>query len=582
MNSLTSSSLSAPSLSGQTSVPSFVFTAQSGSPVSTRTPLPSTSGISRSQSLDSSSSAPTSPKSTSLSIKDPLPSTSSHDTSSVYGTPSALSTIIATTTVSSKADVNNISGPSSLPAAAEFPKSSTANTLGSTTGTVGIIESSSGSTAEIQTLPTTTPSTPGTQPANDSDASTPSFTTSTIFSTRTTTITACPSSVLDCPASSKTTSITTETIIVSTTICPVTATEVATTATSVPSTEAAGNLFVSESLTVSQYGITIASSLPSASNITDSVGTDIVMYTTSTVFSTRTATIVACPSNVLDCPASSKTPSMTTETILLSTTICPITATASVMTEQSPTTGAMTTESLLTTVTKTITGCPSTVTDCPASQKHTYTTTETLVAGTTAYSVPLAEGSSSTGSSAVSTKTITLIPISNVRNVVTESAVAGPSEPTAFAPSNPSSVHVSSTASETPALASTAMKASTPLSSVDVNVDLDADALAQATESPYLKAADISDFVLPTTSALIHDGPAGSTPTFIHLLPSVAGSSTLTSQKNSATVLSTSTRTYNTVASTSTVVYTGSASVLRSKWLKFVGGFSLFFSYKLI
>ncbi|RAL13538.1 uncharacterized protein BO97DRAFT_343081 [Aspergillus homomorphus CBS 101889] len=48
-------------------------------------------------------------------------------------------------------------------------------------------------------------------------------------------------------------------------------------------------------------------------------------FTTSTVFTTRTATITACPSSVTDCPVRSRTTYLTTETVLVSTTICPIT-----------------------------------------------------------------------------------------------------------------------------------------------------------------------------------------------------------------------------------------------------------------
>ncbi|KAJ6187922.1 hypothetical protein N7519_002830 [Penicillium mononematosum] len=44
--------------------------------------------------------------------------------------------------------------------------------------------------------------------------------------------------------------------------------------------------------------------------------------TTSTVFTTRTATITACPSTVTNCPATKKTTHITTETIVISTTVC--------------------------------------------------------------------------------------------------------------------------------------------------------------------------------------------------------------------------------------------------------------------
>ncbi|PYH94021.1 hypothetical protein BO71DRAFT_484075 [Aspergillus ellipticus CBS 707.79] len=47
-------------------------------------------------------------------------------------------------------------------------------------------------------------------------------------------------------------------------------------------------------------------------------------YTASSIFTTQTATITACPSSVKECPAASKTTYLTTETIILSTTVCPV------------------------------------------------------------------------------------------------------------------------------------------------------------------------------------------------------------------------------------------------------------------
>lgn len=43
--------------------------------------------------------------------------------------------------------------------------------------------------------------------------------------------------------------------------------------------------------------------------------------TTSTIYATRTFTVTDCPAEVTDCP---KKPRVTTETIAISTTICPV------------------------------------------------------------------------------------------------------------------------------------------------------------------------------------------------------------------------------------------------------------------
>ncbi|OJZ90104.1 hypothetical protein ASPFODRAFT_129497 [Aspergillus luchuensis CBS 106.47] len=189
-----------------------------------------------------------------------------------------------------------------------------------------------------------------------------------------------------------TTSVTTETIVVSTTICPV--------------TEAAGMTRMdSVSPTVTD----------SAAN--KGHGSGGLDFTTSTVFSTRTATVTACPSSVTNCPLRSKTTYVTTETLVVSTTVCPVA-------DSTGSNGAMTTETahppsatvsvgksggsmgdydiitstILSTRIITVTACPSSVTDCPLISKTTYASTETLVVGTTVYPVPKITSTKANGS----------------------------------------------------------------------------------------------------------------------------------------------------------------------------------------
>nr|XP_025549323.1 hypothetical protein BO97DRAFT_426694 [Aspergillus homomorphus CBS 101889]RAL10169.1 hypothetical protein BO97DRAFT_426694 [Aspergillus homomorphus CBS 101889] len=126
--------------------------------------------------------------------------------------------------------------------------------------------------------------------------------------------------------------------------------------------------------------------------------------TASTVFTTRTATIMACPSSVTNCPARSRTTYLTTETIVAYTTICPAAeatgAHVVTTTHHVPSAAAtgvvgnvaiggseVTTSTILTTRTTTITACPSSVTNCPARLKTVQPATETLVIGTTVYSI---------------------------------------------------------------------------------------------------------------------------------------------------------------------------------------------------
>lgn len=108
--------------------------------------------------------------------------------------------------------------------------------------------------------------------------------------------------------------------------------------------------------------------------------------TTSTVYSTAVSTITSCAADVEDCPAASQTTAYVTETIAVSTTVCPVTEAettkpAQPTTEASPeesgkppveytTTSAPAEPSTITfysTSAVTVTSCAPEVEDCPAS-----------------------------------------------------------------------------------------------------------------------------------------------------------------------------------------------------------------------
>ncbi|PYI14795.1 hypothetical protein BO99DRAFT_446655 [Aspergillus violaceofuscus CBS 115571] len=117
-----------------------------------------------------------------------------------------------------------------------------------------------------------------------------------------------------------------------------------------------------------------------------SASADSGAFITSTLLTTRTATVTACPSSVANCPASERTTSLTTETVVIGTTICPATNPAAQPTAPAgsgPDSELLTTSTVFTTRTSTITACPSTVANCPASAQSTYVITETLVDYTT-------------------------------------------------------------------------------------------------------------------------------------------------------------------------------------------------------
>lgn len=248
---------------------------------------------------------------------------------------------------------------------------------GTTTGVVSTGPQSSSTVGAA--APTTIPS--GTAQSTISSASpTLGLTTSTVLSTRIATITACPTTVPDCPATARETFVTTETIVVSTTICPVTEAATATATRTLPASA-------------------LTTGVSEKSNERD--GTEL---TTSTVYSTRTATITACPSSVTNCPLRSKTTYLTTETLVVSTTICPVsevTATSVSATTAKQTSPAitdvpgngasleLTTSTVYATHTATVLACPESVTDCPLRSKTLSASTQTVAIATTVYPVPV-------------------------------------------------------------------------------------------------------------------------------------------------------------------------------------------------
>ncbi|GLA40199.1 hypothetical protein AnigIFM63309_007810 [Aspergillus niger] len=113
------------------------------------------------------------------------------------------------------------------------------------------------------------------------------ITTSTILSTRVITVTACPSSVPNCPLRSKTTYASTETLVVATTVYPVP--KVTNTKANAP--------------------------LPSVTRASEEGPS----LTTSTILSTRIATIASCTGD--DCRGSSSDSYVTTETLVVGRTV---------------------------------------------------------------------------------------------------------------------------------------------------------------------------------------------------------------------------------------------------------------------
>ncbi|POR37700.1 Uncharacterized protein TPAR_02103 [Tolypocladium paradoxum] len=104
-------------------------------------------------------------------------------------------------------------------------------------------------------------------------------------------------------------------------------------------------------------------------------------WTTSTVCTTTTRTITKCPPNVTSCPGGGHT-TVVTETIPVSTTVCPVTPITPVKPSSSmPQPGNNSTSTQYTTQTYTISKCPPGVPNCPIGSVSTtvYPTGTTVV-----------------------------------------------------------------------------------------------------------------------------------------------------------------------------------------------------------
>ncbi|KAF5619480.1 hypothetical protein F52700_11763 [Fusarium sp. NRRL 52700] len=145
--------------------------------------------------------------------------------------------------------------------------------------------------------------------------------TSTVYTTEVKTITSCGPEVTNCPVTAGTPVIVTETVAISTTVCPVTETL---TGDKPGQTKPAG-----EKPTGDKPAKTTEGSSPNATtDVPDEHTTIVTSYdSTSTIYSTAVKTITSCGPEVTNCPVTAGTPAVVTETVAVSTTICPVTET---------------------------------------------------------------------------------------------------------------------------------------------------------------------------------------------------------------------------------------------------------------
>ncbi|KAJ5733911.1 hypothetical protein N7493_002697 [Penicillium malachiteum] len=210
----------------------------------------------------------------------------------------------------------------------------------------------------------------------------PRLTTSTVFTTQVHTVTACPAWIKDCPVSEKTTYYTTETVAAYTTVCP-----------------------VAEEETTKPLS-------PPAAITKVHPGKPGEQFTTSIVYTTTAYPTKVCPSSIHHCSESQKTTTITTDTVVAYTTVCPVaseeTTTAAVglvATEHpaGPSGEKFTTSSVYTTTAYPTTVCPSSLLHCAESQKTVSTTTEVVLAYVTVCPVTATEEVGKTSALATAT-----------------------------------------------------------------------------------------------------------------------------------------------------------------------------------
>ncbi|KAG5811562.1 hypothetical protein H9Q74_013526 [Fusarium xylarioides] len=157
--------------------------------------------------------------------------------------------------------------------------------------------------------------------------------TSTVYTTEVKTITSCGPEVTNCPVTAGTPAIVTETVAISTTICPVTETLTGDKPGQTKPTEGGDKPGYTQPAGEKPTGdkpakITEGSSPNATTDVPEEHTTIVTSYdSTSTIYSTEVKTITSCGPEVTNCPVTAGTPAVVTETVAVSTTICPVTET---------------------------------------------------------------------------------------------------------------------------------------------------------------------------------------------------------------------------------------------------------------
>ncbi|KAF5985908.1 membrane ycf1 [Fusarium coicis] len=222
------------------------------------------------------------------------------------------------------------------------------------------------------------------------------YTTKTIYTTSVHTYSKCPDYVKDCPYGTHGPYTITETVAVSTTVCPVTEGHPK------PTGYTTKTVYSTEVYTISKcastvkdcpYGSVTTKSYPVSTTVcpiteehSKPTGYAPPEYTTKTVYSTKVYTVTKCGPEVKDCPYGS----VTTETVPVSTTVCPVTEEHSKPTGYAPPPHSTlyTTKTAYLTKVYTVTKCGPEVPNCPYGSVTTETVQQTTVYATGTKEIP--------------------------------------------------------------------------------------------------------------------------------------------------------------------------------------------------
>ncbi|UNI13831.1 Chitinase [Purpureocillium takamizusanense] len=301
---VSSTKTSSTKTSSSTTTSSTTTTASSTTTTSSSTTKTSSTTVSSTTTASSSTTASSTSKTSSTTPSSTVSSTSSSSTTQASSTSASSTSEASSTTPSSTASsttkasssttessTSQASSSSTVSTTQESSSSSTSATDVSSTAKPTVTST----TTDVSVTPpvTTSSTTPVTSIASSTSkwsnstitSHSASMTTSTVYTTTVHTVTKCPPYVTDCPLGH----VTTETIPIYTTVCPVTETQ-------------------------GPKPPKPTHTKPSSSS---------AAWTTSTVYTTKVHTVTACPPQVTNCPVGH----VTTETVPLYTTVCPVTET---------------------------------------------------------------------------------------------------------------------------------------------------------------------------------------------------------------------------------------------------------------